>query len=208
MIFRRYLAAVFVRPNETLGKLNLDPARMRVGAAAMLGMSLLYTLVSVNLAVIGGTPNQEPWLRIPSRDYFYWASYFYAPILLSGWLFASAVTHLSARALGGRGSFDDSVALFGFATAAATVPALAPDLALTSAQAIGWMDYEPWFRSVTHCGVWFYIVWVYLAAYLVYFCVFYPSAARIVHRLNWPRAVVAGLAGFVAYQVFIFVFIR
>jgi hypothetical protein len=29
----------------------------------MLAMSLLYTLVSINLAVIGGTPNPAPWLR-------------------------------------------------------------------------------------------------------------------------------------------------
>lgn len=208
MTSRRYLASVFVSPNDTLEKLSLDSARMRVGASSMCAMSFLYTLVSINLAVIGGTPNPPPWLRIPTDDYFYWASYFYAPVLLSGWVFASAIVHLAARSLGGRGSFDETIAVLGFATAAATVPALAPDLALTLVQVAGLMDYEPWFHSVTRGGAWFYVVWVYLAAYVVYFCILYPSAARTVHRLDRWRGVAVGLVGFVAYQVFIFIFIR
>ena len=208
MTSRRYLLSVFVSPRVALETLSRDSARVRIGASAMFGMSLLYTLVSVNLAVIGGTPNPPPWLRIPTADYFYWASYFYAPVLLSGWVFASAIVHLASRSLGGQGSLDDTVALLGFATAAATLPALVPDLAPTLVQVVGLMDYEPWFHSVTHGGAWFYAVWVYLAAYLVYFCVLYPTAARTAYGLNRWSGLVAGISGFVAYQTFIFVFIR
>jgi hypothetical protein len=203
-----YVLAVFFRPGETFETLLVDSARARIGALSMCAMSLLYTLVSINLAVIGGTPNPPPWLRIPTADYFYWASFFYATAILSGWVFGSAVAHLSARMLGGSGSFEDTLALLGFATATATLPALVPDLALTFVQVVGLMDYEPWFHSVTHGGAWFFGVWAYLALYLVCFCVFYPSAVRAVHGLSRSRALGAGLAGFVAYQLFILVFIR
>jgi hypothetical protein len=203
-----YLSGVFTRPTLTFAGLLLDPARMRIGALSMLAMSLLYTLVSINLAVIGGTPNPAPWLRIPTAEYFYWASYFYAVALIAGYVFASAVTQLLARALGGTGGFEDTFALFGFATSMATLPALVPDLALTFLQVAGLMDYAPWFQSVTHGGAWFYLVWVYLLAYVAYFCAFYPAVVRVVHRLSGYRAALAGLAGFVAYQAFVFVFIR
>jgi hypothetical protein len=206
--FLRYLPGVFIRPTEIFESLLLDSARMQIGALSMLVMSLLYTLVSINLAVIGGTPNPAPWLRIPTEEYFRWASYFYALALISGYVFASAVTHLLARAFGGRGSFEDTFALLGFATSVATLPALVPDLALTFLQVVRFMDYEPWFYSVTHGGAWFYVVWAYLVVYVVCFCVFYPTVVRAVHRLSWPRAALVGVTGFVAYQGFVFIFIR
>jgi hypothetical protein len=203
----RYLPA-FIRPRETFARLLLDPGRIRIGLISMLVMSVLYTLVCINLAVIGGTPNPPPWLRIPTEQYFYWASYFYAIALLAGYVLGSAVTHLLARVFAERESFEDAIALLGFATATATLPALVPDLALTLLQVVGLMEYGPWFHSVTHGGVWFYIVWAYLIAYVVYFCVFYPTVVRAVYGLSWPKALVVGLAGVVAYQGFIFVFIR
>jgi hypothetical protein len=70
------------------------------------------------------------------------------------------------------------------------------------------MDYAPWFYSVTHGGVWFWIVWVYLIAYLLAFCVLYPAAAIAAHGLGRARAVLTGIASFAAYQGFIFLFLR
>lgn len=174
----------------------------------MIAMSAAYTLVAVFLAIIGGTPNPQPYLRIPSEQYFFWASFFYAPVLILGWVLAGAVMQIVGRALGGSGSFEGTLAVLGVATAVATLPGLVPDLALTFVQLTGAMDYEPWFYSVTHGGVWFLIVWVYLGLYLLAFCILYPAAAMATHGLGRGRAVVVGLVSFAVYQGFIFVFLR
>jgi hypothetical protein len=191
-----------------LHRVGEEPHAHRTGLISMIAMSLAYTLVSIFLAIIGGTPNPTPFLRIPSEEYFFWASFFYAPLLLLGWVLGSAVAQIAARALGGPGTFEATLAALGIATAIATLPALVPDLALTFVQAIGVMDYEPWFYSVTHGGVWFWIVWAYLGLYLLAFLVLYPAAIIAVHRLARGRAAVAGIAGFAAYQGFIFLFLR
>jgi hypothetical protein len=186
----------------------VQPRPGRAGFIAMIAMSLAYTLVSVFLAIIGGTPNPPPYLRIPSEQYFFWASFFYAPVLILGWVLASAVMQIVGRALGGSGSFEGTLAVLGVATAVATLPALIPDLALTFLQVVGAMEYEPWFYSVTHGGAWFWIVWVYLGLYLIAFCILYPAAAKAVHSLERGKAILAGLVSFAAYQGFIFVFLR
>lgn len=195
-------------PVAWLRRVLSRPQRGRFAFLAMLAMAIAYTLVAVFLAIIGGTPNPAPYLRIPDDSYFFWASFFYTPVLLFGWVLASAVMQIVARALGGSGRFEDTLAVLGVATAVATLPALIPDLALTSVQVVGAMEYEPWFYSVTHGGAWFWIVWVYLLAYIVAFSVLYPATAIAVHGLSVTKAIATGIASFAIYQGFIFLFLR
>jgi hypothetical protein len=197
-----------VAPHEVFSELSRHPARGAIGAWAMVVMSALYTIVPVFLTVLKGVPVPEPFLRIPSDRYFYWASYFYVPALLAGWVFGSAVLQIVARSLGGTGTFEDSLVLIGFATATATAAALVPDLLVTSVQIAGLMDYGAWRRSVDGFGPWFFLTWAYLIAYAVLFLAFYVAVARTLHRLEGWRAATCGVVGFAAYQGFILIFIR
>lgn len=206
--FGRLLLRVYTAPGEVFGELGDHAARAAIGAVAMIGMSVLYAVVPIFLAVLGGVPVPEPFLRIPSAQYFYWASYFYVPALLAGWVFGSAVFQIVARAQGGAGRFEDTLALVGFATAAATAAALIPDLLVTSAQIAGLMDYGAWRQSVDSFGPWFFLTWAYLIAYVVLFLAFYAAIGRTLHGLNRWRAAVCGAAAFAAYQGFILIFIR
>jgi hypothetical protein len=204
----KYFPRVFYSPREVFERLLNDRSRQQIALAAMVAMALLYSFVPVFLAILDGIPYPEPFLRIPDDRYFYWASYFYVPVLLLGWVFGSAVLQLTARWLGGSGSFEATFALTGFATAAASLAALLPDLAITLVQVVGLMEYREWFASVHGGGAWMYIVWAYLILYLALFLVFFAVTAEVVHRLPWRRAAIAGTVGFAAYQGFILIFIR
>jgi hypothetical protein len=194
--------------DDRLAAFAVHPRRLALGAGAMLVMSLAYNIVAINLAIIGGVPVPPPFLAIPADGYFFWAALFYTPALMAGWVFAGACVQLAARALGGNGSFEDTLAVLGVATAIATLPALLPDLAITFVQLAGAMDYAAWRASVDGFGVWFWIVWAYLVVYIAAFAVLYPAAVRAAHHLAGPAAWVAGLAGFALYQGFILLFIR
>jgi len=114
-----------------------------------------------------------------------------------------------ARWLGGRGSFEDTLALVGFATAAATAAALIPDLIVTSVQIAGLLDYGVWRQAVdTLLSPWFLVTWAYLVAYRVLFLVFYAAVGRELHGLGTWRVWLTSLIGFLAYQGFILIFIR
>jgi hypothetical protein len=205
----RRLARVYLRPTETFAELARDPDRLRIGALAMLGMSALYTIVPIFLTILHGVPVPPPFLRIAPERYFYWASYFYLPALLAGWVFGSAIIQIVARSLGGKGTFEDTLALVGFATAAATAAALIPDLIVTSVQIAGLLDYGIWRRAVdTFLSPWFLATWAYLLAYLVLFLAFYAAVGRELHGLGKWRARLTSLVGFLAYQGFILIFIR
>ncbi len=204
----RFLLRVYAAPREVFGELGGHPARSAIGAVAMVGMSVLYAIVPVFLAILDGVPVPEPFLRIPSDRYFYWAAYFYLPALLAGWVFGSAVFQILARSLGGLGTFEDTLALVGFATATATAAALIPDLLVTTVQIAGLMDYGAWRQSVDGFGPWFFLTWAYLIAYAVLFLVFYAAIGRTLHGLGRGRAALCATASFVAYQGFILIFIR
>jgi hypothetical protein len=188
-------------------RLQKNERRSRIALQAMLAMSAAYALVSVFLAILHGIP-WAPFLRIPDATYYFWASFLYVPALLLGWVFGAAILHLAARGLGGGGSFEDTLALTGVATALAILSSLVPDLIITGAQVTGLADYAAWYASVQAGGIWFVVTWLYLTLYLAAFLWFYAVAAAVAHRLAGYRAALAGLTGFAAYQGFILIFIR
>jgi len=49
---------------------------------------------------------------------------------------------------------------------------------------------------------------IFMAIYLVLFCMGYPIAVRASTNLSWFRSILVGIAGFAAFQGFEFAFIR
>ena len=204
----RALSLAFVHPGQAFHSLRKNPRRGAVGFGAMLCVSLLYTLVAHFLDRLHAPPVPPPFLNIPAESYFHWATYFYAPAMLAAWVLASAILQILSRLCGGRGAFEDTLALTGAASALGTLATLLPDLAITSIQVMGFMDYGPWRYSVDHGGVWFYIVWFYLILYALLFLVFYARVVEETHRLSKAEAAWIGAAGFIAYQGFLILFAR
>ena len=113
-----------------------------------------------------------------------------------------------ARRAGGRGAFEDTLALLARTTAWATLCTLVPDLVVGLLLVAGIIDPEGWMRGVTTPSATLALVWVHLAAYLVAFLVSNPAVVRVAHGVGGRRAWAIGGATFVVYQALLYVFIR
>ncbi len=174
----------------------------------LVGYGVSYAVCLLLLAFGGVAPGLAPWLAIPSDVYFYWEATFIAPVIVLAAMLAAAVLHLVARALGGRGEFDDVMALVGVATAVASLTTLVPDTLVGLLLCARVLDPDAWMHAIVRPSPTLAIVWVYLSLYAIAFAVAYPAIARVVHGLRGGRALLAGWTAFVVYQALLFVFVR
>lgn len=195
----RLIAGALRRPTRTFGELARDPAGWRRGLTLMVLMASAYTVVDVMLAVNEVEPIPEPFLRIPTEEYYWWSLPFYGATFMAGWLLATAGMQLAGRAAGGVGEFEGLAAATGLATTVATLPTLIPDF-VTSTVGV----YDSWATT----GLLRVVPWLYIALYVALFLALYPLAVAAVHKVSRQRAILIGTAGYVVYQGFLFVFVR
>jgi hypothetical protein len=184
------------------------PHRLRDGVIVLAAYALGYAVCLLLLAAGGAQPGTAPWLTIPASTYFWWESTFIGPVIFVAGVLAAAILHLCARALGGRGDFDDTMALVGFSTALASLTTLVPDTIIALLLCAGVVDPAAWMHAITRPSATLAMVWVYLLLYAAAFALLYPGVARLVHGLRGWRALAAGWTSFVVYQVLLYVFIR
>lgn len=184
------------------------PRRLQKGLRDLLLIGIAYSLAIVLLALGGVGPGMASWLAIPTEDYFKWEPLFTTPVIFLTGLLAAAVMHLLARWLGGTGSFENTVALIGPATAWATLCTLIPDAVIGLLLIGGVLDPAQWMAGIVRPSPTLAIIWVYLLIYVAAFMVLYPMVARLVHGLTVGKARKAGWMAFVVYQSVLFVFIR
>lgn len=183
-------------------------SRPRVAYPLLVAVALGYSVVALLLALARATPMPEPYLRIPDRDYFAAATFFYAPVIVAAWLLASVAMYIAARALRGRPRFEELLTATAFASGLGTLATLVADLVTSPLRAIGVIDEQAWEASIAQRGGWFVFTWTTLILYITLFVVTYPLAVRQSSRLAWPGAIVIGVAGFLVFQGFEYVFIR
>jgi len=91
--------------------------------------AILYTLVYIFLTIGGGAPSSfDPWLAVPKDVYYYYNQFWLAPSMFGCWILAAGVAHLLSRLFAGKGSFEDTLSVFGFGITIATFFALLHDL--------------------------------------------------------------------------------
>jgi hypothetical protein len=175
----------------------------------MVATAVGYAAAIAVLAWGGDRPgNWGPWLRIPSDSYFWWECVFIGPVIVGSGLLAAACMYLLAKAAGGTGSFDDTLALTGPAVAFATLFTLVPDLVIGVLLVTHVLDLDAWMYGITHAGLTLFLVWAYMLLYIAAFTVAFPLVVATVHRLRPVVAAPIGLAGLVVYQGVMFVFVR
>jgi hypothetical protein len=156
-----------------------------------------------------GTPgNWQPWLMIPSDSYFWWECVFIGPVILGCGLLAAVCMYLLAKAAGGQGSFDDTLALTGPAIAFATLFTVVPDLIIGVLLVTHVLDLDDWMFGITHPSLTLAVVWAYMLLYVAALMVTLPLVVASVHRLRSSVTVAIGLAGLVVYQGVMFIFVR
>jgi Yip1 domain len=204
-----YFAAFIRHPTRTCAQLLGDPARLRYGFLAVLTVGLGYAVTIAGISWSGGTPNPPPWVAIPPAEYFKWEALFVAPLTVLCWVLAGGVMHLLSKPFGGRGTYDDTLALLGFAVALATFIPLIPDAIRALLTSVGVVNRAAWEASVNQPGTAdFWFLWAYMIAYvLALLCLFPVSVAWSQRLRSWP-AIAVGITGAMVYQGVYFIFIR
>jgi hypothetical protein len=203
-----YFGAFVRHPARACAQLLDDPARVRYGFLAVLTVGLGYALTVAGIAWSGGTPS-PPWLVIPAAEYFTWEVLFVAPVTVLCWVLAGGVMYLLSKPLGGRGSFDDTLAVLGFAIAFATCISLIPDAIRALLTSAGVMNRAAWEKAISEPGTAdFVFLWAYMIAYVLALLCVFPVSVAWSQRLRSWRAIVVGIAGAVLYQGVYVIFIR
>jgi hypothetical protein len=125
------------------------------------------------------------------------------------WILAGGVVHLLSKPFGGRGTFDDTLALLGFAIALSTCVSLIPDAIRALLTSLGLVNRPAWERAVSEPGTPdFLLLWAYMIAYVLALLWLFPIAVACSQRLRSWSAIVVGVAAAVVYQGVYFIFIR
>lgn len=205
------IRAATSRATERRSILHLftDAATRRNAYGVLAFAAIGYSVgVALPLSVAHALPMPDPYLRIPNADYFFWGTFFYAPVIIAAWLIASSVMYVLARAFRSPVDFGELLRLSAFASGLGTLGTLLSDLVTSPLRAFGVINEQLWEASVANQGGWFFFLWAWMLLYVTLFLFGYPIAVRLASGLPWARAVATGVIGFVVFQGFEIVFIR
>ena len=209
MSFKDYYLGTFFKPRRTFEILLTDDRKLKFGFLALLLNAILYNLVYIFLTMAGGAPSSfTPWLAVPKEVYYFYNQFWLAPSMFGCWILSAGVAHLLSHLVSGKGSFEDTLSVFGFGITAATLFALLHDLPDTFLGAIGVLDvrwYEVQLNSPT---IWRTILWVSYSTALIMLYVLLTKGVIASQRIKGIYAIFIGLVAFVAYQGVFLVFNR
>jgi hypothetical protein len=180
------------------------------GAAAVAIAATNYSIVYFFLSRNGGRPTVfTPWLAIPADRYYYYNLIFHAPSAALAWVSAGGFTHLAARALGGRGTFEDTLGVLGLGIGVASWTTGLHDLVTTFLGYLGTLDQRAYEDAMSSSGTApHYLINTLMLVYLLAFLVLFTLGVAASHRLPRGRSAAAGSFGFVVYQLIFVLFNR
>jgi hypothetical protein len=205
--FIKYYIGTIVKPNSTLEKLITDDKKIKFGFYSVLITAILYTFVYLFLILGEGQPF-KPWLDIPIENYYRYNVFFCAASMFLGWILSVGVIHTLSRLITSNGTFEQSLAGFGFGIGIASWTTGIHDL-LTSflggIHVINQRDYEIALNSPT---IWRTLLWIQMIAYLIWFVILFSKSVKVVYRLSTGQSILLGTIGYFIYQLFFFIFNR
>lgn len=207
--FKDYYFGTIFRPRRTFDALMTDERRLRFGFFAILISVLLYILVYVFLTMSGGAPSSfTPFLAIPKEVYYQYNRFILAPSMFGAWILAAGVGLLSSRAFSGKGTFEDTLSVFGFGIGIATVASLLHDLPDSFLGAIGLLDQKWYEQALNSPTIWRTILWTLYTLSFVLFIVLFPKGIGSAQRIGRGPAIFVGVLSFLVYQGVFVIFNR
>jgi hypothetical protein len=208
--FLAVYGAAFARPKRAMAALLDEPRRLRWGAYGVAITALTYTLVYFFLSQNGGRPTVfTPWLAIPAEVYYRYNLVLHAPSVLLAWIAAGGFAQLTARALGGRGAFEDTLAVVGLGIGVASWATGLHDVATTFLGYLGRLDQRAYEDAMSTAGTGpNRLIWSLMLIYLACFVLLFTRGVEAAHGLRPARALLAGLAGVAVYQGVFVIFNR
>jgi hypothetical protein len=209
MSFKNYYIGTFLQPRHTFDLLLTDKRKLKFGLLAISINAILYTVVYIFLTIGNGAPSSfEPWLAVPKDVYYYYNRFWLAPSMFACWILAAGVAHLLSRLVSGKGSFEDTLSVFGFGVNIATLFALLHDLTDAFLGAIGVLDLRWYETALNSSTVWRIILWTAYSTALIMLFVQLITGVRASQRIKPGYALVIGAVAAIVYQGIFLIFNR
>ena len=207
--FKDYYIGTLLRPRRTFDALLTDNRRLKFGLLAISINAILYNLVYIFLWSRGGAPSSfTPWLAVPKEVYYFYNQFWLAPTMFGCWILAAGVAHLLSKLFSGKGSFEDTLSVFGFGITIATLFALLHDFTDSFLGAIGLLDlrwYEVQLNSPT---IWRTILWTLYSIAIILLVVLQIIGVKTSQKIKIGPAVFIGSIAATVYQGIFFIFNR
>ena len=209
MRFKDYYLGTLLRPRQTFDALVMDDRRLKFGMWAISINAILYNLVYIFLWSGGGAPSTfTPWLAVPKEVYYFYNQFWIMPSIFGCWILSAGVAHLLSHIFSGKGSFEDTLSVFGFGITIATLFALLHDFTDSFLVAIGVLDarwYETQLNSPT---IWRAILWTLYSIALILLPVLLTQGVARAQRIKGPSVVLIGIMAAIVYQGVFLIFNR
>lgn len=199
----------FYRPSVAFRRLLARENYIGIGFAYILIPILGYTLMYIFLTIGKGAPSVfTPWLNISKEHYYSINRFLLAPSMLLGWFATTSYIQILSRLSGGKGTFEQTLAMIALSIGVAMWGGLIHDLPMSFCSAVGIIDARQHEIDMNSPTIFRTLLWTAYAIYFTAFFILFPLAVRVVHGLKWGRSVAIGLSGFVLFQLIFLVFNR
>lgn len=204
-IFAAYVWGTWLRPGTTFEKLLTEPRPISYGSLAILLVGTLYTITVIIGYLNGFGAAVPPFLPIAAQDYYLAEAFFTIPVFWICALTLAAVVQFLSVFSGGKGKFEDCVAVAGFSLFITIIPFMwIPETIMVvfnlhspGVELAGTIGLDPTVDLIfRQCGT---VLWQ-LTVTLI--------GVKKVQQLSWGKTLVIGLAGFVVYVVVFWTYIR
>jgi hypothetical protein len=147
-------------------------------------------------------------LNIPAEVYYFWQIFFALPVFALGWILAAGVFQLASRWFKGKGTFEDSLAILGFAIALPSFVTWLPETLWTVQFLAGSLSEEAWQAMLAQPGLFqvFQVSYQYVA--LAWYLALFAVAGVVVQKLRWGQAVIVATLAVAVTGLVMVVFIR
>jgi hypothetical protein len=186
-----------------------DHRRLKFGLFAISINAVLYTFVYIFLTISGGAPSSfTPWLAVPKDLYYFYNRFWLAPSMFGCWILAAGVAHLLSHLFAGKGSFEDTLSVFGFGITVATFFALLHDLTDTFLGAIGVLDLRWYEQALNSPTIWRALLWISYSTALILLFALLIMGVRAAQRIKPGQAIFIGMVSAIVYQGVFLIFNR
>lgn len=204
-----YYRLAFTSPAKSFEALINDRRHLQFGFYYILIPIAGYTLMYVFLTIAGGAPSVfTPWLNIPKEQYYAINRFLLAPSMLLCWIMSASFIHLFSRLFGGKGSFEQTLAVTALSISVAMWGGLLHDLPMSFFSAIKVIDAKQHEIDMNAPTIWRTLLWICYSVYFMAFFLLFSIMTRVVQQIKWSAAVFCGVTGFILFQLLFFVFNR
>ena len=202
--FLYYLLLPLYQFNKKTDELYKDDKKIAVSLSILVFVGVLYTLTCLLLYLKGVVPILTPWLAIELEKYYLYLTFFTIPLFVLLAITFAGVFRVIAEILGGKGSFENTFALYGIVIVLPLILTMwIPETVVTIfIKDVG---------NKTQEGNLIIPLWIDIPRQVI--GVIWPFILSIIglkksEKLSWLKTIISGSIAFIVYTVLVLIFIR